>query len=217
VTVIRLLIFDLDGTLVDTSEDITRALNYALKPFGYPPLSNEQTKKLVGDGISRLIEKVIGEGRREFEQIRQSFLDYYGKHIADHSRPYPDVVETLERLKDYKKAVVTNKREALARALFRQLDLNRFFDLIVGSDTTDETKPSPVPLQYVLGRLGVSPEEAVMIGDGLTDIKAGRAAGVRTVGVGYGYKGYEELKGADFFVKESIKEVIVLLERLKNL
>jgi len=215
--VIRLLIFDLDGTLVDTSEDITRALNYALKPFGYPPLSNEQTKKLVGDGISRLIEKVIGEGRREFEQIRQSFLDYYGKHIADHSRPYPDVVETLERLKDYKKAVVTNKREALARALFRQLDLNRFFDLIVGSDTTDETKPSPVPLQYVLGRLGVSPEEAVMIGDGLTDIKAGRAAGVRTVGVGYGYKGYEELKGADFFVKESIKEVIVLLERLKNL
>ncbi len=214
---IRLLIFDLDGTLVDTSEDITRALNYALKPFGYPPLSNEQTKKLVGDGISRLIEKVIGEGRREFEQIRQSFLDYYGKHIADHSRPYPDVVETLERLKDYKKAVVTNKREALARALFRQLDLNRFFDLIVGSDTTDETKPSPVPLQYVLGRLGVSPEEAVMIGDGLTDIKAGRAAGVRTVGVGYGYKGYEELKGADFFVKESIKEVIVLLERLKNL
>ncbi len=197
--------------------DITRALNYALRPFGYPPLSNEQTMKLVGDGISRLIEKVIGEDRKEFEQIRQSFLDYYGKHIADHSRPYPDVVETLERLKDYKKAVVTNKREALARDLLRQLDLNRFFDLIVGSDTTEETKPSPVPLQYVLGRLGISPEEAVMIGDGSTDIKAGRAAGVRTVAVGYGYKGYEELKDADFFVKKSIKEVIALLKRLKNL
>ncbi len=211
---IRLLIFDLDGTLVDTSEDITRALNYALEPFGYPPLSNEQTTRLVGDGISRLIEKVIGKDRREFEEIRQKFLDYYGKHIADYSTPYPGVVETLERLIDYNKAVVTNKRESLARDLLKHLNLYRFFDLIVGSDTTGETKPSPVPVLYVLEKLNVSPDEAIMIGDGPTDIKAGRTAGVKTVAVGYGYKGPEELKGADFIIKSSLSELPMIIDKI---
>ncbi len=213
---IRLLIFDLDGTLIDTSKDITEALNHALRPFGYPPLTEDRTRKLVGDGISRLIEKVIGEGKEEFEKIRDGFLEYYSKHIADHSVPYPHVVETLKMLEGYKKAVVTNKREELARDLLKRLGMIGFFDMVVGPDTAGKSKPSAAPVLYVLEQLGVDATEALMIGDGPTDIKAAHGAGVSAVAVGYGYKSEEELREADFFMKESIKELPALLEKLNS-
>ncbi len=208
------MIFDLDGTLIDTAEDIRDALNHALSPYGYSRLSTEETKRLVGDGVPKLIEKIIGKGKREFDEIRERFLSYYTAHIADKSRPYRDVIETLQRLEGYKKAVVTNKKEALSVELLEKTGLYGFFDLVVGADTTAEQKPSPVPVRYVLERLNVRPEQALMIGDGPTDIEAGKRAGVRTVAVGYGFKELTLLEGADYVIRDSIKELIPLLERL---
>ncbi|NOX21271.1 MAG: HAD-IA family hydrolase [Nitrospirae bacterium] len=214
---IRLLIFDLDGTLVDTSQDITNALNHALVPEGINPLTNEQTRRLVGDGITRLIEKIIGnEDLMLVKKIRERFISFYEQHIADYSKPYPGVIDTLRSLDGFKKAIVTNKLEALSRKLLLELKMLSFFDLIVGGDTTPEKKPSPLPVIRVLEELGIKPEEALLIGDGTTDIEAGKKAGLKTVAVGYGYRPKELLQDADFFIEKDLSELIPVLERLNS-
>jgi len=208
---VRLVIFDLDGTLVDTSEDITSALNHAVTPFGIKGLSVEDVKKIVGEGITRLIEKVLGEEKAASrdEAVRR-FLDYYSAHLTDRSRPYPNVAGVLGRLEGFKKAVISNKRESLSRRLLEGLGLLKYMDLVVGSDTAPEKKPSPLPVLYVLEKLRVSPDEAVIVGDSNYDIEAGKGAGVRTVAVTYGYRPVELLRGADYMI-DDLGELVALL------
>src|SRR4030042_2278761 len=115
---IKLIIFDLDGTLVDTSRDITNALNYAIKPYGLKDLTIEDTIKMVGEGITRLIEKVLGDHKpQKKDDVIKRFLAYYSEHLIDYSSVYPYVRETLEKLNGYKKAVISNKKEYLSRKL----------------------------------------------------------------------------------------------------
>ena len=112
---VKLLIFDLDGTLIDTSRDITNALNYALSSQGFKSLSVEDTIKMIGEGITRLIEKTLGHDRlHERDAVIKKFLDYYSEHLTDYSTVYPYVRETLAQLDGYKKAVISNKRENLS-------------------------------------------------------------------------------------------------------
>jgi phosphoglycolate phosphatase len=198
---IKLLMFDLDGTLVDTCRDITNALNYVLNSYGLNGLTVEDTKKLVGEGLTKLVEKVLGGGKeRLLDDAMGKFLAYYSGHIADYSSEYPHVTETLERLAGYRKAVISNKRESLSVRLLELLGLLKYFDLVVGSDTTSEKKPSSIPLIYVLRRLEVSAGDAVMIGDSNYDIEAARKAGVKTIAVTYGYRGRQYLADADFMI-----------------
>jgi phosphoglycolate phosphatase len=198
---IKLLMFDLDGTLVDTCRDITNALNHALNSYGLKGLTVEDTKKLVGEGLTKLVEKVLGgEKDRLRDDVLGKFLDYYQEHIADYSREYPYVRDTLEMLTGYKKAVISNKRESLSTRLLDLLGILKYFDLVVGSDTTSEKKPSAVPVIYVLQRLHVSTADALMIGDSNYDIEAARKAGVRTIAVTYGYRGRQYLADADFVI-----------------
>lgn len=209
---IKLLMFDLDGTLVDTCRDITNALNYALNSYGLKSLTVEHTKELVGEGLTRLVERVLGgEKDRLREDVLGKFLDYYSEHLADYSREYPHVRETLERLTGYKKAVISNKREALSMRLLDLLDLLKYFNLMVGSDTTSEKKPSAIPVIYVLKRLEVSAGEALMIGDSNYDIEAAKKAGVKTVAVTYGYRGRQYLANADFII-ESFGDLPAVLD-----
>ncbi|HDL20109.1 MAG TPA: HAD family hydrolase [Nitrospirae bacterium] len=208
----ELIIFDLDGTLVDSSVDITNALNYALNPYGFKPLTVEETVKLVGEGISRLIEKVLGERTDIKEQALERFLSFYSDHLTENTRPFPGVVETLDQLDGYRKAVISNKREALSRRLLEELGMARYFNHILGSDSTSAKKPSPQPVLEVLNREGLSPDRAVMVGDSNLDIEAGNKAGVITVGVGYGYRPLEALKEADFLIKERLDELLDILE-----
>jgi len=209
---IKLLMFDLDGTLVDTCRDITNALNYALNSYGLKSLTVEYTKELVGEGLTKLVERVLGgEKDRLRDDVLGKFLDYYSEHLADYSREYPHVRETLERLTGYKKAVISNKREALSMRLLDLLDLLKYFDLMVGSDTTSEKKPSAIPVIYVLKRLEVSSGEALMIGDSNYDIEAAKKAGVKTVAVTYGYRGRQYLANADFII-ESFGDLPAVLD-----
>lgn len=214
---IKAIIFDLDGTLVDTSIDITRALNYAIKPFGLHELNVSDTIRLVGEGIGRLVEKVLGEekARHKADAIRR-FLDFYSEHLTDFSRIYPDVRETLEKLGGYKKAVISNKKESLSVELLDRLNLLKYFEFVIGGDSTTEPKPSPVPVMHALSRLGIVAEECIMVGDSNYDIEAGKKAGLRTVSVTYGYRDRELLKSADFLI-DRLSDLMPLISTMLDI
>jgi phosphoglycolate phosphatase len=208
---IRLVIFDLDGTLVDTARDITAALNHAIKPYAAKALSVSETIELIGEGTARLIENALGEANAAHKAgVIERFLKYYSEHLLDYSRPYPHVRETLEGLKGIKKAVVSNKTEGLSRRLLIELGLFSYFEMVVGEETLNEKKPSPEPMLYVLRNSGISVDEAIAVGDSNYDIEAGKAAGIWTVAVTYGYRPKETLLNADGMI-DDIGELIPLL------
>jgi len=224
---IRLLIFDLDGTLIDSSQDITNAINYAITPFRATPLTVSEIKERVGSGITKLIESLIPPkippypplekgDRGDFkEEAINRFLEHYSAHLLDNTKAYPQVKETLLKLKNYRKAVISNKREALSKRCLEGLGLLGFFDVVLGSDSVSEKKPSPMPVLEVLQRLGVSKDEAVVIGDSNYDIESAHSAGVKIIAVTYGYRSNEVLKGADFMIDE-FGAVIKILKQLEG-
>lgn len=208
---IRLVIFDLDGTLVDTSVDITNALNYAILPLGFQALSVEKTTALVGEGLSRLVENILGPEMQEHkDHVLNKFLQYYTGHLTEHSRPYPYVRDVLGRLEGVRKAVLSNKMEFLSKKLLADLGLAEHFDFIAGSDTASKKKPSPVPVNNILSILSVSPGEAAIVGDSNFDIQAGKDAGVTTIAVTYGYRSRSVLGDADHII-DSLGELIPLV------
>jgi len=211
---IKLIMFDLDGTLVDSGIDITNALNHALFPYGFPELTKGQTISLVGEGVTRLIEKVVGsDDRPRRDAVLQRFIDYYAEHLTDATRPYPGVVRTIAKLSDRRKAVISNKMESLSRRLLADLGLLGYLDIVLGGDSIDEKKPSPLPLFHVMNLVNAAPEESVIVGDSSLDIEAGKAAGVTTVAVSYGFRAVETLRDADFII-DAMEELPALLERL---
>lgn len=200
---IKLIIFDLDGTLIDSLKDITSAVNHATRPYGIPEKSVPETGELLGTGISILIDRVLADRRDELkDDVMKGFMDYYSKHLIEYTTVYPGVKDVLENLVDYKRAVVTNKREQFAKTMLNELGIGSYFDLVLGSDSVAEKKPSPVPLLHLLDLYNLSASEAVMVGDSEIDIAAGKGAGVRTVGVTYGYRDREALGGADFIIDD---------------
>jgi phosphoglycolate phosphatase len=213
---ITLIIFDLDGTLIDTSRDIMHALNYAVKPFSRKELTVEETIGLIGEGVTRLVEKVLGETDLKIrDEAIERFIAYYEAHLVNHSTIYPHVKETLTELRDYKKAVISNKRENLSKKLLDQVNLLHHFDLVVGSDTTLERKPSPVPIIHVYTNLGVKKEESVMVGDSNYDIEAGKNARVKTIAVTYGYQDRTYLLNADYLI-DRFDELLPVLDRISQ-
>jgi phosphoglycolate phosphatase len=208
---IRLVIFDLDGTLVDTSVDITNALNYAILPLGLQALSVEKTTALVGEGLSKPVEKILGTEMQEYkDDVLNRFLHHYTSHLVEYSKPYPYVRDVLERLEGISKAVLSNKLEFLSRKLLEDLGLADYFDFIAGSDTASEKKPSPVPVYNILSILSVIPEEAALVGDSNLDVQAANDAGVMSIAVTYGYRSRSILKGADHII-DSLGDLIPLI------
>jgi len=203
---IKLIIFDLDGTLVNSSVDITNALNYAIGPYGLEELTIAGTISLVGEGVTSLIGKLLGQSAAEQKDVvLKRFLDYYSGHLTDFTLPYPGVRETLEMLGDYRKAVISNKRTDLSRRLLEDLGLSDYFEFIWGSDSVTEKKPSPVPVLEMLKKVGCGSDEAVIVGDSNFDVEAGRAAGVRTVAVSYGFRDASLLKDADIIIDNMLE------------
>jgi len=213
---IELIIFDLDGTLIDSKVDITNALNYAMEPYSQGRLTPEDAVKLIGEGITRLIEKLVGgRGETVRADVASRFLRHYTDHLVDYTKEYPGVKETLEKLGGYRKAVISNKRESLSKKVLDGLGLARYFDIVIGSDTTPERKPSPVPVLKALSELKVEPDGAVMVGDSNYDIDAGKAAGVATVAVTYGYRPREVIAHADYLI-DRINDLVPLLEKINR-
>ncbi len=200
---IKLIIFDLDGTLVDTATDITNALNYATDPYQIKKLTVRETVGLVGEGLTRLIEKLLGEESTDVKSnVLDRFINYYSEHLTDYTVPYPGVRETLEELGNYKKAVISNKREMLSKRVLEEVGLSGYFDVVLGSDSVDEKKPSPKPIYKVMEILSFRSDETLIVGDSNYDIESGKAAGTTTIAVSYGYRDASVLKDADFIIDD---------------
>jgi phosphoglycolate phosphatase len=213
---LKLLIFDLDGTLADTGQDITDALNYALHPFNVKNYSVEETKMMVGSGISALLASLLPSDRTTpsaRREVNERFLDYYAKHLLDNTVAYPHVSTTLAQLNSHRKAVLSNKRTGYSKDILQQLGIARYFDIIWGSDSVREKKPSPVPILDLLDKLQISKEDAAMIGDSNFDVEAGRAAGVKVIGVTYGFRPRTYLEGSDVII-DSFDELLNVIPKM---
>lgn len=194
-------LFDLDGTLVDSLDDLTDAVNHMLAGFGRQRLAPAQVRQLVGKGARNLVQRALAtSSSEEIEQGLAAFTGYNTLHIADKSRLYPGARELLQQLADsnIRMAVISNKQEALSRLILKTLEVDAYFDIIAGGDTFSEMKPSPLPLERVSDTLGCSLTDTVMVGDSINDIQAGNRAGIITIGCRWGYGDTEELSTADY-------------------
>jgi phosphoglycolate phosphatase len=193
-TSVRTVVFDLDGTLVDTAPDLIQALNFVLDREGLPPVPLHSARNMIGAGARRLIERGLEvEGRvatpADITRLTGDFIDYYAAHIADGSRPFEGLEDALDDLaaRGYQFAVCTNKLEWLSKRLLDQLGLSPRFAAICGADTFGVSKPDPVILQQTVARAGGQLASTVMVGDAGTDVGVARRAGVPVVCVEFGY------------------------------
>src|SRR6202521_5870201 len=190
----RIVVFDLDGTLVDTAPDLISALNYVLDREGLPPAPLKSARNMIGAGARKLIERGLEvEGRAmstgDIDRLTRDFIDYYADHIADASRPFDGLEGALDDLErqGYRFAVCTNKLEWLSKLLLDQLGLSSRFSAICGADTFGVSKPDPAILQQTIARAGGQLSSTVMVGDAGPDIGVARRAGVPVIGVEFGY------------------------------
>jgi phosphoglycolate phosphatase len=188
------IVFDLDGTLVDTAPDLIDTLNFIFAQEGLPVVPFATARNLIGGGAKAMIERaLIQEGRscsvKELEHLYKAFLIHYAAHIADRSRPFPKVEATLEGLAaaGHRLAVCTNKLEWLSMRLLHALKLAQYFAAICGQDTFGMQKPDPEIFRRTVQRAGGEPTRAIMIGDSRTDIATARAANVPVIAVDFGY------------------------------
>lgn len=193
--------FDLDGTLVDSLQDLADAVNHMLATFGRPTLTPPKIRQLIGKGARNLVQRALStDSPEEIDSGLKVFAEFNELHIADHSCLYPGILDTLRKLaaNNIRMAVISNKNEALSRLILSALKIDTFFDCIVGGDTFAEMKPSPLPLHNVIATFGIDIKRAIMVGDSINDIQAGNRAGVVTIGCVWGYGTPDELDKADF-------------------
>jgi len=200
---IDLIMFDLDGTLADTGRDLADAVNHTRAHFDLPALPDPLVYSHVGRGVEHLLKQSFPKQSSEhFQEVMQVFLTRYESHLLDATVLYPDVHEMLDYFRDKKKVVVSNKMHRLTVGVLRGLGVETLFDAILGGDSAMEKKPHPALLNDVLRRFDVPRDRAVIVGDGDTDMEAGKRAGIVTCGVTYGLGDREKLLAAqpDFII-----------------
>ena len=211
------ILFDLDGTLVDTAPDLMRAHNHVMTKFGYPTKSTDEIRNLVGKGAGALIGRSIwGQAKKEFhsvndlkikDQMSKEFVDYYGKNIISESTLINGVKEFLKWCKEQNisMAVCTNKQEYLSNDLLKKIGIYEFFEYVAGSDTFDYCKPDPRHLTSVVEILDGDVKKTIMIGDSETDANAAKAAEIPVILL---ENGYTEKNTTEIYHNHLIKDFI---------
>ncbi len=187
-----LLIFDLDGTLIDSKLDLAHAVNAARVHFGLAPLDIATIGGYVGNGAPVLMRRAMGPEASD-EMVQQAldyFLAYYNDHKLDYTRAYPGIPEALDELHQagVRMAVLTNKPVRISGGIIDGLHLSQYFARIYGGNSFTQKKPDPVGVDTLMGEFGIAPERTLMVGDSSVDVKTARNAGVKVCGVTYGFQ-----------------------------
>src|SRR2546422_9799432 len=207
---VDLIMFDLDGTLADTGRDLADAVNHTRALFDLPALPDAFVYSQVGRGVEYLLKHSLPEESSDhFDEVMRVFLDRYENHLLDATVLYPNVHEILKYFCNKKRVVVSNKIHRFTVAILTGLGIAEQFDAILGDDSATEKKPHPALLNHVLSLFNVSANKAVIVGDGDTDVEAGKRAGVITCGVTYGLGSRERLLTAKpDFVVDNLGELL---------
>src|SRR4051812_41704957 len=181
----RAVVFDLDGTLIDSRGDIVAAMNHAFQATGRRSQPEAAFLRFVGDGARMLCARAAGLAEKDpaVDKLLQAYLEHYVDHPTDHTKWMPHAREVLDKLRDYPLALCTNKPRETTEAVLSHLGVRSIFSAVRAGDDIAERKPLPQPLLAIAAQLAVSPEELVVVGDGPQDVEAGRRAGARTIGV----------------------------------
>ena len=202
------IVWDLDGTLIDSAPDLGTALNELLREHGQAEQSSRAVRSMIGDGVAKLVERGFAASGHivrdaQLSRLVRQFMTIYAECAADKTRPYPGALDALQQFKDagIRQGICTNKPEAITRQILHDLSLAKYFDAVVGGDTTPKKKPDPLPLRDCLQALGVNPIDSLMIGDSAVDVAAAKAVNmpVGLVTHGYAREPIENLP-ADFLV-----------------
>lgn len=196
-----LIVFDLDGTLIDSSDDIAWAANKTLVHMGYMERDIRSIKKCIGWGVKILLEKLMPEEDEDrLEEARRKFLEYYWDHLTVYTNLYPGAREIIEYFGKMNKsmAIITNKPLRFTEKILEYFALQKYFSMVLGGDSLPNRKPHPEPALKVLTHLSISASRGVFVGDSPTDCETGRGAGMTTIGVSYGFREKEELENAGF-------------------
>ncbi len=185
----RVIVFDLDGTLLDTSQDTAASCNYALELYGRPALPIEEIVRYVGDGARRLMCRAsrMRDDDPDLESLVQEFIQHYREHAVQRTTWMPYATHALEELADMPLALCTNKPRDITDRILSTLQAEERFSVIVGGGDLPRNKPAPDPLRHIAAELRVDPKEIVMVGDGPQDVLCGKSVGARTVAVSSGF------------------------------
>jgi phosphoglycolate phosphatase len=185
---VRLLIFDLDGTLIDSRLDLVHSVNATLHYLGRPSLAHDLIESYVGNGVAVLLQRALGADAdpAEIPRAQDFFLSYYWEHMLDHTVLYAGVGEALDALRDRLMTVLTNKPIRFSQAILAGLGIAPYFRFVYGGNSFEKKKPDPIGVNTLLRDLAVAPTEAMMIGDSAVDVRTARNAGIWACGVTYG-------------------------------
>lgn len=213
----KLVIFDLDGTLLNTIADLAAATNYALQSYGYPTHDTDAYRFFVGNGIDKLFERALPEkekNQENIQKIRSRFIPYYNEHNADLSRPYPGITDMLEKLQDHGilLAVASNKYQEATTKLIRQFFPTIRFTAVLGQREGIPSKPDPQIIEEIAQYTQASKEDIIYIGDSCVDMQTGLNAGVTTIGVSWGFRPRTELEAYyPTFIADESKDILSFL------
>jgi phosphoglycolate phosphatase len=209
----KLVIFDLDGTLIDSRMDLIQSVNAMLRHFKHPELPGEVVASYVGDGAPMLVRRALGDPDDEsfFKQALEFFLSYYREHKLDHTRVYEGIPEALKQIQANgtarKMAVLSNKPVNPSRAIVDALGLSDYFVRVYGGNSFETKKPDPLGVNTVLSETGARPQDAIIVGDSSIDVLTGRNAGIVTCGVTYGFAPHTLCEAPPDVVIDSPKEL----------
>jgi len=221
---VKMVMIDLDGTLIHTAPDLAASANRMLRELGRDEWPTEKVMTWIGNGVPRLVKRALtGEMTAEpdatlFEKALLIFQKHYAAGVSELSRPYPGVAEGLERFKavGYRLACITNKAEAFTVPLLKDLGLHGYFELVLSGDSLPKQKPDPLPLLHACRHFGITPDHGVLVGDSSNDVQAARAAGMPVVCVTYGYNhGHDIRESHPDAVVDSLAEVAQYLTLYK--
>lgn len=212
---VDLIIFDLDGTLIDSRQDIAHCVNWTLHDMGLPGIDHEVIYSYVGHGVRALMEGAVQEahGVDGYERALKLFDRHYSDHLLDHTQLFPGMKEVLENYKDKRLAVITNKPQKYTDPIIQGLQLEDYFGAVLGREACAQPKPAPDPVNKVIEIMPTQRDKAIIIGDTEVDIEAGKRAGILTCGVLFGFGKEEMVRDAkpDILIEE-VQQLIEIFE-----